>query len=498
MKTTGGTVDVVADQHTWRQEAEHRLRGKDWTGAVELLRPRLEAVPVDAQAWVFLGEALEQLGDRGSAWACYERGWILDPPAAWAGRVFARVGDGRDQPITDWVQRLLTVPAVRVMGAILAKDEADNITRCIEALRPAVDGVVVVDTGSSDETVALAQAAGATVVQTTWMDDFGAARQAAEPALGETGWVLWVDADEFLQAEDVAVPRVVAGLFDQADPPMLLRFVQMNHLGDRVEANYDTTRMFPLGRGITWVGRIHEQVVRRSGPGPIQRASVRIRVDHWGYDHPVVEARQKYERNIRLLKAWAADEPNRTAVWGFLGRDLFIAGRVEEAVEALYRAESLASQDPTYARTVEVRTVLCEALVRLNRLEEARVVAERAVQGDPTHPAGWYWRAQVALLQANDRMTVALESAQKAQATAPQYRGIVTVSQEMVNFLAPVAEADALKMQGRWPEALATYRRALQVKPDHVGVRRQIQAIEENATAVAAARADQSEQSRQV
>jgi tetratricopeptide (TPR) repeat protein len=217
----------------------------------------------------------------------------------------------------------------------------------------------------------------------------------------------------------------------------------------------------------------------------MQRGTVRIRVDHWGYDRDIMLERGKYDRNIRLLQAWAKDEPNNAAAWGFLGRDLFVSGRVEEAVEALYRAEMAAAQDPTYGRTVEVRAVLCEALVRLHRLEEARVVAERAIQADPNHPSGWYWQAQVALLQADERLKKALESARRAQQVAPQYRGLVSFSPDIPRFLAPVAEADALKMLGRWREAWDRYQAALLAKPQHPGVEAQLKLLKTQADEVA-------------
>ncbi|POB11854.1 glycosyltransferase [Sulfobacillus sp. hq2] len=467
-------MSVATSDSPWRVLAETALRAKHWQDAIDVIRPQLEKVPTDAQAWVFLGEALEHIDDYGSAWACYDRGWILDPPAAWAPRVFERLRGHEDDPITPWVSQLLEVPHVRVMGAILVKNEASQIQRCIDALKPAVDEVVVVDTGSTDDTVAIARGAGATVIEVEWQNDFGAARRAADQVLGDTGWVLWVDADEFLNVEDVHVPRIVAGLYDKWDPPMLLRFVQVNHLGERIEPNYDTTRMYPLGRGLSWLGRIHEQIGFLNGPQPMQRGVARIRVDHWGYERDVMVERDKYARNIRLLREWTKDEPNNAAAWGFLGRDLFISGKVEEAVDALYRAEANAMNDKTYGRIVEVRAVLCEALVRLKRLDEARVVAERAVASDPQHPSGWYWQAQVALLQADERINRAVESARQAQAVAPTYRGLVSFSPEIPMFLAPVVEADALKMQGRLHEAWQKYSGAARVKPDHAGVQQQL------------------------
>lgn len=476
------------DRTNWRKAAEDALRGQRWTEAVQITRERLEESRLDAQAWVFLAEGLENLGQFPGAWRCYDRGWMLDPQAGWAPVAEERLRERKNGPIPDWLNALLQVPKVRVVSAILAKNEAENIERCITALQPAVDQVVVVDTGSEDGTVEIAERLGAVVVRTAWQNDFGLARQAAEPALGDEGWVLWVDADEFLDPRDAAVPRTVAGLYSLSEVPVLLRFVQVNHIGDQVEPNYDTTRMFPLGKDLTWKGRIHEQVVFRGEPRPMQRGAVRIRVDHWGYEREVMQARAKYERNIALLQAWTQDEPNNTAAWGFLGRDLFIAGRIQEAVDALYRAELLAGQDMTYGRTPEIRGVLCEALVALRRFEEARAVAERAVQASPDHPVGWYWRGHVALLEADEKLKIAIESTQKSRAIAPQYRGIVSFTRRIPEFLAPLTEADAMKMQGRWVEAYQLYKALARANPDQVGVARQVQIMEERAEAVVAAK----------
>lgn len=469
------------NQIAWRITTESMLRQRRWLEAETLTRQVIGMNPRDAQAWVFLAEALEQQGMRGEAWHCYDRGWMLDPQARWAGSAMTRLKDVAGQPTPNWLSRLLFVPATRVVGAILAKNEAEHISQCIQALSPAVDKVYVIDTGSRDDTVSLARTSGAEVIETVWEDDFGRARQAAEPFLGEHGWVLWVDADEFLLNEDVAVPRIIAGLYDDVTPPLLLRIVQMNHLEGRVEPNYDTTRMYPLGKGLTWKGRIHEQVVFRDGPAPMQRGAARIRFDHWGYQRDVMQTKGKYERNINLLRAWTNDEPQNAAAWGFLGRDLYLSGQLEAAIDALYQAEMVGSRDRGYARLPEVRGVLCEALVRLQRLEEARVVADRATLESPEHPLGWYWKGHIALLQAGEKAKIAVESAQRAQELAPQYRGIVSFSPEIPRLLAPLTQADALKMQGRWVDAWNQYNILLNRQSDHVGIQRQIETMKTQA-----------------
>jgi len=467
--------------HVWHEAARTALRAGELRTVRRLCRAHLPADPRDAQGWVLLAQALEQAGSAVDAWACYDRAWMLDPQASWAPSVHLRFeGAAKTRP-SSWVERMLALSRVRVVGAVLARDEAEHLPRCLSALAPAVDSLVVVDTGSRDGTPDLARALGASVVEAAWADDFGRARDAALAALGSDGWVLWVDADEFLDPEDVHVPRAAAALFAEVEPPMLLRIVQVNHVGHEVFPNYDVTRMYPLGRGIHWKGRVHEQVVTTPEGAPRQRSAVRIRVHHWGYEPDAMQRKGTLARNVRLLRAWVRDEPTSATAWGFLGRDLFVAGEVHEAIDVLYHAERLAAEDPGYLRIGEVRSVLCEALVRQGRLEEARQVAERMRTQQPEFPSGHFWFAQIRVLESHAALQQAVDAARQAVTSAADYRGAVTVSDEVVRFLAPVAEADARRMLGDWAGALSLYRMALSVNPAHEGVLRQMAWMQQQA-----------------
>jgi len=271
---------------------------------------------------------------------------------------------------------------------------------------------------------------------------------------------------------------------------MAFRIGQVNHIGSGVHPNYDMTRMYPLGRQITWRGVIHEQVVRDGDDPRLQRMAVRIRVDHWGYDPQTMQARRKLDRNIALLYRWTAQEPQNPAAWGFLGRDLFVAGRYEECIGVLYKAETLGMQDATYARLPEVRGVLCDALVRAQRLDEARTVAERFVQSNPEHPNGWFWMAQITLLQADQMVQKVLQLTRKGRETAPVYRGVVAFTPQVMDFSLTVAEADAWKMLGQWGRAWQLYDRALQLNPGHAGVQAQKAHLLREAQTVIAASQD--------
>jgi (heptosyl)LPS beta-1,4-glucosyltransferase len=83
-----------------------------------------------------------------------------------------------------------------ISGVVITKNEADRIVRCVASLRTVCTEVLVLDSGSSDDTVARATAAGARVVHQDWLGF--AAQKNAVIAMARQPWVLLLDADEWL------------------------------------------------------------------------------------------------------------------------------------------------------------------------------------------------------------------------------------------------------------------------------------------------------------
>ena len=89
---------------------------------------------------------------------------------------------------------------------MIVKNEEHNIARCISSVKDVVDEIVVVDTGSCDNTLTIAQSFGAKVFSCPWEDNFSIPRNVSlEHALGE--WILMLDADEQLDQESRAGVR---------------------------------------------------------------------------------------------------------------------------------------------------------------------------------------------------------------------------------------------------------------------------------------------------
>src|SRR4051794_16492566 len=91
-------------------------------------------------------------------------------------------------------------------ACLIVRDEADRLSACLNALRGLADEIVVLDTGSTDDTVATARRLGATVIEGEWHDDFAAARNVALDHCSAE-WIVHVDADEIVGGDIAGLRR---------------------------------------------------------------------------------------------------------------------------------------------------------------------------------------------------------------------------------------------------------------------------------------------------
>lgn len=124
--------------------------------------------------------------------------------------------------------------SVPVTALVLTKNEEPNIARCLASLAWC-DQIVVIDSGSSDDTVALAEAAGAEAVEQPWLGFAGQRGFALRHPMVRNEWVYFVDADEWVSA---ALAREIAAAIAQ----------------DHLAAYWQRLRLVFLGRWIKHCG----------------------------------------------------------------------------------------------------------------------------------------------------------------------------------------------------------------------------------------------------
>lgn len=119
-------------------------------------------------------------------------------------------------------------------GVVITRNEADRIGRCLASMLPLCRELIVLDSGSSDDTVTIARGLGARVEHQDWLG-FAAQKNAAI-ARASQPWVLLLDADEWLElpAQQKLQRLFATGEFEQADVWLLLR--RVHFLGHRMRA----------------------------------------------------------------------------------------------------------------------------------------------------------------------------------------------------------------------------------------------------------------------
>lgn len=181
---------------------------------------------------------------------------------------------------------------------IIAKNEEKNIRRCLESLKSYNFEIVVIDTGSTDDTEKIAQQYTDRVFHFQWKNDFSSARNFAISKSTKT-YVMSMDCDECIDYIDV---KKLQNLLVERKK-QVGRIKIRNHLTKNGTGQENTewiNRIFSKEL-FHYEGCIHEQVTAMNGE-EYETYQAPVVILHTGYDLPENERKQKAERNIKLLQ----------------------------------------------------------------------------------------------------------------------------------------------------------------------------------------------------
>jgi len=372
-------------------------------------------------------------------------------------KVFLLAGTGAEltQALARGAARSLAVAArdplrrtrPRVSLCMIARNESKQIQNCILSTYGVVDEVCLVDTGSTDDTIALAQRLGARVQIQPWQDDFSAPRNAAlAMATGE--WVLHLDADEELtpQARE-ALPELVRR---QGVAGYLLPIDSVTPTG--LSRNYGL-RLFRRTRTVAFTGRVHENVsssIARAG-GRLEPSQAPIR--HFGYTEDPMLATGKRSRNRHLLVKALQDDPRNPWYQYYLAVEDYLAGEPEAALD------SLRTLEPTQWLEGEPAFLEAHALYSMGRWRDAVAAAKRGTSKYPHVLALWSYQATIGFAVGD------VEACRNAlpvmHRPAPGFLGNHTVVAATADYLQGCLEADRHTAIAHWVKAAPHHSAAL-------------------------------------
>jgi glycosyltransferase involved in cell wall biosynthesis len=308
----------------------------------------------------------------------------------------------------------VTTTRPRISACIIARDEAALLARCVASIKTLCDEICVLDTGSRDDTVAVARALDARVGSDATCNgadgriaDFSHARnQSLGLARGE--WILQIDADEVLLSGHDALRDAVAR--DEAD---VLGVTLRNG-----EAAWMGTRFFRASAARGYVGRVHERLDYQGRFAAAREVVIENRPDKAGKE-------SSSTRNLRLLRLEVAERPTESRAWYYLGNEERRAGDHRAAIHAYEKSMEFGNHGASRFHAPYNIAVCC---FLDGRYADALQAVDRALQIDPRYGEGHCLRGD-AWLMLGDRAAAMLDYERALALGGPPADAVFAVTQ---------------------------------------------------------------------
>jgi tetratricopeptide (TPR) repeat protein len=332
--------------------------------------------------------------------------------------------------------------------SMIVRDEAERLAACLRSVQGFVDEMVVVDTGSSDDTVAIAEGLGATVHRIDWPGDFAPARnQALQWVSGD--WVLVLDADEQLRPE---AREPLRQLMEQ--PELLLVNLLRQELGALQSPYSNVSRLFRRHPAIRW-SRAYHSLVDDSVAELLQREPHWRIADcstpallHDGYRPELLSAGNKAARLRSAMEAELLARPDDPYACAKLGSLEVAEGQAQRGIELLRRG---LQHCPAGAHPERYELLLHLAMAEAEREPAAAIALYRQALVTPLAPR----LTLAALLLHQGQLEDAEELCRQATTVAPEI-GLGWFNLGVIR-----------RRRGDLAGALEAYRQAAALSPEH-------------------------------
>jgi glycosyltransferase involved in cell wall biosynthesis len=212
---------------------------------------------------------------------------------------------------------------------ILCKDSSESLLNALISAKSICRQVIVLDTGSKDDTPKIAARFGVELHFFQWVNDFSKARNYALQFV-RTEWVLMLDSDEMIDIdsyyefiEKSIIGNEVGGIR-----------IKIKNVLDKSQSEHKYTRLFKSNKKILFKGKIHEQIAESITDLNLEIIDSDILIYHWGY---AVNKEERITRNRLLLEEEIKENPNDPWLLYHLAETEFSAGNFANSQELFFK-----------------------------------------------------------------------------------------------------------------------------------------------------------------
>ena len=212
---------------------------------------------------------------------------------------------------------------ISISLCMIVKNEEDVLSRCLESIKDVVDEIIIVDTGSSDNTKRIAKNFTDKIYHFNWCDDFAKARNYSF-SKATKDYILWLDADDVILPKDVKLLKSLKNDIDKNTDIVMMKYNMGTNDDDNTPSlSYYRERLIKNFKNYKWIGRIHEVI---TPTGNVIYSDIAITHKKIHISDPL--------RNLRIFeKMIEENEKLDTRQKFYYAREIYYSGNFTKAIE---------------------------------------------------------------------------------------------------------------------------------------------------------------------
>lgn len=278
-----------------------------------------------------------------------------------------------------------------ISACLITKNEQNNLHRCLSSLKGVVDEIIVVDTGSEDDTLRIAVEFNCNIFHFDWSDDFAKARNFSISKAANK-FILIIDADEVLQTINL---RSYLSQYEDFEGGFFVNIFSTSKNSEGIENKFNSRqiRIFSNFKNIYFKGKVHEQVIDSIlNQGMLLKESS-VNISHYGYDCDAKALRNKNIRNLKLIEQELKLNPKNYYYKIHKSKTLYALGELQKSKDLLLNMLSDGLSDNLLI--YQINNILGGIFIKENNLKEAVKCFKESSIANPNQIYSFYKLADI-------------------------------------------------------------------------------------------------------
>ena len=349
-----------------------------------------------------------------------------------------------------WIRNGKVRETIEISLCMIVRNEESCLAACLDSVESAVDEIVILDTGSTDATKAIARQYTQTVFDYVWKDDFADARNTAF-SYATKPYLMWMDADDVLDRSEREKLIALKPALDGSIDAVMMPYVCAVRADGSPALVFDRERIVRREAGFRFEGAVHEAM---SVGGHVVREDIVVR-------HTGEHGESSNRRNLMIYEKWIAEGKSMAARdYYYYARELMSAGRYEKAEENFLKVTRM---DCWKENRIDAHVQRAHCLMHLYRVGEARAELLAAMAIDAPRADALCAMGLCEMQEGRDKAAVFWYRA--ARLSEPPEDGGAFVCADDYDYVPSMQLCVLLDRMGKTREAAQENERALIAKP---------------------------------